>query len=47
VHTRQAVVPGASATAENVFVNAFSIVPHPQPKLPWVISDFHFNPRRM
>src|SRR6266478_1464188 len=47
VHAQQAVVPGASATGENFLVDAFSVVPHPQPKLPWVISDFHFNLRRM
>ena len=44
---RQALVPGAPAGAQHGRVNALSAVEHAQPKLPWVIPDFYFDPLRL
>jgi len=44
---RQAVVPGAPSGAQHRWVKTFSVVEHAQPKLPWVIPDFYFDPLRL
>src|SRR5690242_20284338 len=41
VHAGQAVMPGASASVQNLLVNALAVVYDAQAKLPWVITDFH------
>src|SRR5262249_32653729 len=46
MHAGQAVVSSAPVSAQNLRVNALSVVAHSQPELPPVIADFHFNPPR-
>src|SRR5262249_39937793 len=47
MHPGQTVVSGARASLKNFCVNALSVVPDVQPKLPLVVSDFHFDPARV
>ena len=47
VHAGQAVVPVLPVSAENLRVDAFSIVADPQPKLPLAIMDFDFDATRV
>src|SRR6266700_6142606 len=47
VHTRQTVVSGAPASIQERRINALAVVPHPQPKLPLVVADFHFYSLRV
>src|SRR5580700_4127763 len=46
-HAPQTVVFGASLLIKMLRVNALPIIPEPQPKLPFVIPDFHFDPLRL
>jgi len=43
-HARQSVVSGAAACAKNLRVNALSVIPDPQPKLPAVVVEVHLDP---
>src|SRR5258708_38071548 len=45
-HAGQAEVPLAPACIDNILVNSLSVVPDPQPELPFAIPDFHLNPAR-
>ncbi len=38
---------GTLIVIQKLRVNPLTIVPHPQPKLPFVIPDFHFDPLRL
>ena len=42
-HAGQAVVSLTALAGENCWINAFSIVPHPQSELLIVIADFDFD----
>jgi hypothetical protein len=43
-HAWQPVMPGAATFVENLAVDASSIVPDPQAKLPFVVVDVYFYP---
>src|SRR5216684_1755216 len=47
VHTRQTIVSGAPASIQDRRINALAVVPYPQPKLPLVVANFHFDPLRV
>src|SRR6266478_5444284 len=46
-HTAQTVVPGGPVFIKMLGVDALSVIPDPQPKMPFVIPDFHFDPLRL
>src|SRR5262249_8298264 len=46
-NTWQTPVSGASALLQHLLVHAFSIVPHTQPKLVFVVENFSLDPARL
>src|SRR5271163_2015909 len=46
-HATQTVVPRVAVSIKMLRVNALTVIPDPQPKLPFVITDFHFDPLRL
>src|SRR5712671_7002488 len=46
-HATQTVVPSVAVSIKILRVNALSVISDPQPKLPFVIPDFHFDPLRL
>src|SRR5712671_1470225 len=46
-HATQTVVPSVAVSLKMLRVNALSVISDPQPKLPFVIPDFHFDPLRL
>src|SRR6266436_2520642 len=46
-HATQTVVPSVAVSIKMLRVDALSVIPDPQPKLPFVIPDFHFDPLRL
>jgi hypothetical protein len=46
-HTMHAIMSGAPIASKNLWINPFSIIPYPQPKLPGVIVYFNFYLTRL
>src|ERR1700676_1342354 len=44
MHTRQAVMCGEAALVQHLWVDTLPVVPDVHPKLPFVVTDIHFDP---